>query len=232
MAWGSGRTRVYLPQRSSFSPREQSSTSKSCQESEIHIAAPLVRRRERAVPVCAGMVILRQCIIASSAAMVNVRSALRGAIVNNDKESPTGTPAGDSDGQMQKSLAEFVPAGAKKVRSFSPAACTAEKIPLGSQTCALGTSGVQCAAASRIFFSNESPAQRVSFESACALSAGGCRQDRGQIRAGSRASAHGGAPPPPPSARGGGDGARPRSACGGAPATERSRPMPARSPAE
>ena len=32
--------------------------------------------------------------------------------------------------------------------------------------------------------------------------------------------------------RGGGDGARPRSACGGAPATERSRPVPARSPAE
>ena len=88
-----------------------------------------------------------------------------------------------------------------------------------------------CAAASCIFFKRE-PSAAVSFESACALSAGGCRQDRGQIRAGSRAPAHGGAPPPPPSARGGGDGARPRSACGGAPATERSRPVPARSPAE
>ena len=74
-------------------------------------------------------------------------------------------------------------------------------------------------------FSNESPAQRVSFESACALSGGRCRRGRGQsqIRAASRASARGGGPPRPPSAHGGGACARPRSACGGAPATAHSR---------
>ena len=43
-----------------------------------------------------------------------------------------------------QSLAEFAAADAKKVESFSPAACTAEKIPLGSQTCALCIRGVQC----------------------------------------------------------------------------------------
>ena len=72
-------------------------------------------------------------------------------------------------------------------------------------------------------FSNESPAQRVSFESACALSGGRCRRGRGRTHAASRASAHGGGPPRPPSARGGGAFARPPSARGGAPATARSR---------
>ena len=52
---------------------------------------------------------------------------------------------------LPKSLAEFAPAGAKKFQSFSPAACTAEKTPFGSQTCAHGA----CAAASRIFFKRE-----------------------------------------------------------------------------
>ena len=53
-----------------------------------------------------------------------------------------------------KSLAEFAPAGAKKVRSFSPATCAAEKIPLGLQTCALFVSGgqrVRCSQAANLF---------------------------------------------------------------------------------
>ena len=42
------------------------------------------------------------------------------------------------------------PARRKKVQSFSPATCTAEKIPLGSQTCALGAFGVQCVRCSEL----------------------------------------------------------------------------------
>ena len=53
--------------------------------------------------------------------------------------------------RLGKSLAEFAPAGAKKVKSFSLAACTAEKIPLGPQTCAHGA----CAAAGRNLFQRE-----------------------------------------------------------------------------
>ena len=49
-----------------------------------------------------------------------------------------------------QSLAEFASADAKKFQSFSPAACTAEKIPLGSQTCALGAFGVQCVRCSEL----------------------------------------------------------------------------------
>ena len=44
---------------------------------------------------------------------------------------------------------------------FSPAACTSEKILLGSQTCERRASALRRAAA----FSNESPTQWVSFES-------------------------------------------------------------------
>jgi len=44
---------------------------------------------------------------------------------------------------LSKNLVAFAPAGAKKVRSFSPATCAAEKIPLGLQTCALSAKGGQ-----------------------------------------------------------------------------------------
>ena len=52
--------------------------------------------------------------------------------------------------ETSQSLAEFASADAKKFQSFSPAACTAEKIPLGSQTCALGAFGVQCVRCSEL----------------------------------------------------------------------------------
>jgi len=50
----------------------------------------------------------------------------------------------------------------RKWKSFSPAACTSEKIPLGSQTCEGCTLRALPRAAA---FSNESPVKRVSFES-------------------------------------------------------------------
>ena len=50
-----------------------------------------------------------------------------------------------------RSLAEFASADAKKFQSFSSATCAAEKIPLGSQTCA--TRALQRAA---VFFRRES----------------------------------------------------------------------------
>ena len=56
------------------------------------------------------------------------------------------------------SLAEFAPAGAKKVRSFSPATCAAEKILLGLQTCAPSASGgqrVRCSQAANPFVKKE-----------------------------------------------------------------------------
>ena len=40
--------------------------------------------------------------------------------------------------------------GRKRTQSFSPATCTAEKIPLGSQTCALCACGVQCVRCSEL----------------------------------------------------------------------------------
>ena len=57
-----------------------------------------------------------------------------------------------------KSLAEFAPAGAKKVQSFSPATCAAEKIPLGLQTCAPSVKGgrrVRCSQAANPFVKKE-----------------------------------------------------------------------------
>ncbi len=71
----------------------------------------------------------------------------------NENSIPKNTPAGKSPAGVphrQKGLAEFAPADAKKVQSFSPAACTAEKIPLGSQTCALCACGVQCVRCSEL----------------------------------------------------------------------------------
>ena len=54
------------------------------------------------------------------------------------------------------------PQAQRRWESFSPAACTSAKIPLGSQTCeGRALRALQRAAA----FSNESPVKRVSFES-------------------------------------------------------------------
>ena len=50
----------------------------------------------------------------------------------------------------------------RKWKSFSPAACTSEKIPLGSQTCEGRALRAMPRAAA---LSNESPVKRVSFES-------------------------------------------------------------------
>ena len=60
--------------------------------------------------------------------------------------------------QLGKNLVEFAPAGAKKVRSFSPATCAAEKIPLGLQTCVLAAKGgqrVRCSQAANPFVKKE-----------------------------------------------------------------------------
>ena len=58
------------------------------------------------------------------------------------------------------------PQAQRKWKSFSPAACTSEKILLGSQTCeghACGVPFVRCS--EPLPHSNESPVKRVSFES-------------------------------------------------------------------
>ena len=60
--------------------------------------------------------------------------------------------------QLGKNLVEFAPAGAKKVRSFSPATCAAEKILLGLQTCApsaMGGRRVRCSQAANLFVKKE-----------------------------------------------------------------------------
>ena len=67
---------------------------------------------------------------------------------------------------VKKASQSLRPQAQRKWKSFSPAACTSEKIPLGSQTCeghACGVPFVRCS--EPLPHSNESPVKRVSFES-------------------------------------------------------------------
>ena len=69
-------------------------------------------------------------------------------------------------GKCKKVSQSLRPQAQRKWKSFSPAACTSEKIPLGSQTCeghAAGVPFVRCS--EPLPHSNESPVKRVSFES-------------------------------------------------------------------
>ena len=53
-------------------------------------------------------------------------------------------------GKCKKVSQSLRPQAQRKWKSFSPAACTSEKIPLGSQTCALCACGVQCVRCSEL----------------------------------------------------------------------------------